>query len=59
MQPPIKWRQREKKVEKDRTNSKETVEEEKRLEQLCKSAGFLKICLKIARKNRHKQTSAA
>ena len=46
-QPPIanycKWRQREKKVEKDRTNNKETVEEEKRLETMRKFARFLKI----------------
>ena len=38
-----KWRQREKKVEKDRTNNKETVEEEKRLETMCKFARCLKI----------------
>mgnify|MGYP007004595439 CR=1 FL=1 len=31
-QPPVKWRQQETKVEKDRTNSKETGEEEERLE---------------------------
>ena len=48
-QPPIKWRQQEKKVEKDRTNSKDKVEEKKRLETMCKSTGFLKIWLKIAR----------
>ena len=50
-QLPIKWRQREKQVEKDRTNSKEAVEEEKRLENMCKSAGFSKILLKHIQKS--------
>ena len=31
-QPSIKWRQKEKQVEKDRTNSKETAQEEEILE---------------------------